>query len=121
MEKKKTHKDLIVWNKSMDLVEDIYRITETFPKKEIYGLTSQLRRAAVSIPSNIAEGSARQNTRELIQFLYIALGSLSEIETQVEIALRLKYCDDILKPKNKIDEIRRMLTTMIATLKKRLT
>ena len=121
MEKKKTHKDLIVWNKAMDLVESIYSMTDHFPSKEQFGLTSQLRRAAVSIPSNIAEGSARQNTKELIQFLYISLGSLSEIETQIEIAFRLKYIQNNLDTTNKIDEIRRMLTSMIIALKKRLT
>ena len=77
----RNHKDLEVWKKSMDLVSNIYKITESFPNKELYGLTNQIRRAAVSIPSNIAEGAARNSKKEFIQFLYIALGSLSELET----------------------------------------
>jgi len=75
----------------MDLVEEIYKITEKFPREELYGLTNQLRKAAVSIPSNIAEGSARKGNNENIQFIYIALGSLSELDTQLIIAQRLKY------------------------------
>jgi len=82
----KNHKDLEVWKKSMDLVSNIYKITEPFPNKELYGLTNQIRRAAVSVPSNIAEGAARSSKKEFIQFLYIALGSLSELETQIIIA-----------------------------------
>ena len=117
----KTHKDLVVWNKSMDLVESVYILTEKFPAKETYGLSSQLRRAAVSVPSNIAEGAARQNTKELIQFAFIALGSLAEMETQIEIAYRLKYITENTDCKIQIDEIRRMLTSMITALKKRLT
>jgi four helix bundle protein len=85
------HKDLEVWKKSMDLVVRLYQITKLFPDSEKYGLTSQMRRAAVSIPSNIAEGSARKGNKELLQFLYIAIGSLSELETQYMIAVRLEF------------------------------
>ncbi len=85
------HKDLEVWKKSMDLVETIYSISNLFPDSERFGLTSQIRRAAVLIPSNIAEGSARKGNKELIQFISIALGSLAEVETQYIIAVRLKY------------------------------
>ena len=81
-----THKDLDVWKLSIDLVKDVYNITKTFPQSEIYGLTSQIRRCAVSIPSNIAEGSARSSNKEFIQFLYIALGSCAELETQLIIS-----------------------------------
>ena len=89
MDKKiRNHKDLEVWKKSMDLVSNIYKITESFPNKEIYGLTNQIRRSAVSVPSNIAEGAARSSKKEFIQFLYIALGSLAELETQMIIASR---------------------------------
>ena len=91
----KNHKDLEVWKKSMDLVSNIYKITESFPNKELYGLTNQIRRAAVSIPSNIAEGAARNSKKEFIQFLYIALGSLSELETQIIIANRLEYLKNL--------------------------
>jgi four helix bundle protein len=85
------HKDLDVWKKSMDLVETIYKLTQTFPDAEKFGLTSQMRRSAVSIPSNIAEGAARKGDKELIHFLHIALGSLSELETQYLIAIRLEF------------------------------
>ncbi len=87
------HKDLEVWKKSMDLVALVYQLTNDFPDTEKFGLTNQLRRAVVSIPSNIAEGSGRKSDKELIQFVHIALGSLAEVETQYLISLRLKYCD----------------------------
>jgi four helix bundle protein len=85
------HKDLIVWQRAMNLVVHVYRFTETFPKEEMYGLVSQMRRAAVSIPSNIAEGKGRFSRKELIQFLLNARGSLLELETQIEIARALGY------------------------------
>ena len=91
----KTHKDLDVWKKLMDLVEDIYRLTKSFPEAEKYGLTNQIRRCAVSISSNIAEGVGRKTDKEFVQFCYIALGSLSELETQLLIAERLEYCQNI--------------------------
>jgi four helix bundle protein len=89
----RSYRDLIAWQKSIDLVAEIYRCTQSFPKAETYGLISQLRRAAVSVPSNIAEGHARLTTGEFRQFLGHALGSLTEIETQVLIAERLGYLD----------------------------
>ena len=92
----KTHKDLDVWNKSIDLVEDIYKLTKEFPKEELYGLTNQLRRASVSISSNIAEGAARNSNKEFIQFLYIAKGSLSETKSQLYRAFDRKYVNDII-------------------------
>ncbi len=85
------HKELDVWKKSMDLVASIYKLTALFPDSEKYGLTSQIRRVAVSVPSNIAEGAARKENKELLQFLYIAIGSLSELETQYLIAVRLAF------------------------------
>ena len=85
------HKNLEVWKKSMDLVVSVYSMTAGFPPEEKYGITSQMRRAAVSVPSNIAEGCARNSTKELLQFLYVAQGSLSELETQYQIAIRLKF------------------------------
>ena len=87
----RNHKDLIVWQKSMALVKELYQISHSFPKEEIYGITSQMRRAAVSIPSNIAEGYGRGHEKELIQFLYIALGSASELETQLIICKEIAY------------------------------
>ena len=88
------HKDLDVWKKGMDLVEKIYSISNSFPDSERFGLTSQIRRAAVSIPSNIAEGAGRKSDKELLQFISIALGSLAELETQYFIAIRLKYIEN---------------------------
>ena len=112
----KTHKDLDVWKKSMDLVEEVYRFTQGFPGSEKYGLINQIRRCAISVPSNIAEGSARNTNKETVQFCYIALGSLSELETQLLIAERLKYYEstDIL---DNVIEIRRMLLGLIKYLK----
>jgi four helix bundle protein len=86
--------DLVVWQKSMDLVTEIYRLTRSFPKEEIFGLVSQLRRAAVSVPSNIAEGQGRLTEKEFRQFLGNARGSLSEVETQILIAKNLGYLDE---------------------------
>ena len=85
------YSDLIVWQKAMDLVTGIYKITATFPSEERFGLSSQARRAAVSIPSNIAEGHGRKSTGAYINHLSIALGSLMELETQIQIALRLTF------------------------------
>jgi four helix bundle protein len=87
----KSYDELLAWQRGMDLVEEIYRATAAFPKDEMYGLTGQLRRAAVSIPSNIAEGQGRRSTREFSNFLSIARGSLAEVETQLQVALRLNY------------------------------
>jgi four helix bundle protein len=111
-----SHKDLDVWKLSIELVVDIYKLTETFPKSELYGITSQIRRAAVSIPSNIAEGSARKNTKEYVQFLYIALGSLAEMETQLIICQRLNYISAFDKDQERIIHIRRMLVNLIRKL-----
>ncbi len=88
-----THKDLEVWKVSRQYVLDIYKMTSLFPQDEMYGLTSQIRRSAISIPSNIAEGCGRRSNKELIQFLYIAIGSLSELETQLLIASDLDFCN----------------------------
>ncbi len=87
------YEKLDVWQKAMQLAVDIYKTTEVFPKKEIYGLSSQIQRAAVSIPSNIAEGYSRQHNKEIIQFLHIALGSKAELETQLRIVISLAYID----------------------------
>ncbi len=119
MERKiKTFRDLIVWQKAMSLVTEIYRISGKFPKEEIYALTSQIRRCAISIPSNIAEGYGRKSTGDYIRFLQISLGSLYELQTQIEIALNLNYLD---KPGFETTycstkEIERMLTSLINKL-----
>lgn len=90
----KTHKDLDVWNKAIELAEKLYYLTAKFPKEEQYGFVSQIRRSAVSIPGNIAEGAARNSNKEFIKFFYVAMGSLSEIETQMLFALRLKLINE---------------------------
>ena len=113
------HKGLDVWKTSMDLVEDIYKITVKFPISERYGLSQQLRRAAVSIPSNIAEGASRQYNKEFVQFLYISLGSLSEIETQLEIAIRLSYISTIKETNDKMIRIRQMIFGLIKRSKEK--
>ena len=87
----KNYRDLLVWQKSMDLVVEIYRLTRLLPKEEIYALSTQMRRAAVSIPSNIAEGQQRRSTKEFIQFLSIAKGSNAEVQTQLSICIRLDF------------------------------
>lgn len=114
----KTYKDLIVWQRAMELVVEIYALTEQFPREEIYGLTSQMRRAAVSIPSNIAEGRSRGTKKDYRQFLIIAYGSGAELETQVEIAKRLSLNKKISY--NKVDslllEVVKMLNKAISTL-----
>lgn len=87
----KSFRELRVWQKAMDLVETVYLLTQDFPKQETYGLTSQVRRAAISIPSNIAEGHTREHIKEYLHHLSMAQASLAEVETQLEIAARLKY------------------------------
>ena len=92
--KVRTHRDLDVWKKSIDLVTSIYKFTADYPKDEMYGLTSQIRRCAVSIPSNISEGSARTTRKDFSHFLAIALGSIAELETQLIISKNLNYLPD---------------------------
>lgn len=110
-----SHKDLEVWKKAITLVTDVYRATSAFPKEEMYGLTSQIRRSAVSIPSNIAEGAARQSNKEFIQFLYIASGSCAELDTQLIVAMNIGYLskneyNDIIK---NVEEIGKMINGLI--------
>lgn len=92
--KVKNYQELIVWQRAMDFVEEIYSGSKTFPREEIYGLTAQIRRAAVSIPSNIAEGQGRRTTADFVRHLSIAYGSLREVETQLFISGRLRYLSD---------------------------
>jgi four helix bundle protein len=110
-----SHKDLVVWQKSIEFVTKIYETTNNFPKEELFGLTSQLRRAAISIPSNIAEGFARKHNKELIQFLYVSLGSSVEIETQLLIAKNINYINDeiYLSLTNHLSEISKMIIGLI--------
>ena len=114
------YRDLDVWKLSLQLVADIYRLTETFPRFEVYGLASQMQRAAVSIPSNIAEGSGRKTTKDFVHFLYVAKGSMLELETQIEIARILSYTQDIDELIISIKRLRSMITALINSLEKRL-
>jgi len=109
----KTYKDLTVWQKSVDLSVIIYKITENFPRSELYGLTSQIRRCSVSIPSNIAEGQRRGHKAEYVQFLRVAFGSGAELETQILIALKIDYLD-----KKKFDQINDLLQEVMKMLNK---
>jgi len=115
------YKDLIAWQKGMELVAVIYDATEGFPSKEQFGLVSQLRRAAVSVPSNIAEGKAHYSNREFVRFLRHARGSLAEIETQVLIAQQRQFISGEVTAKltQKLDELGRILSGLINSLKAR--
>ena len=111
----KTHKDLNVWKESISLVTLIYEKTKLFPKDELFSLTSQIRRSAISIPSNISEGAARESNKEFLRFLFIAQGSVAELDTQLIIANNLKYLgkEDYLQIYEKLAEIRKMLAGLI--------
>ena len=114
----RSYRDLIAWQKAMDLVEDVYKLTKSFPDDEKYGLTSQIKRAAVSIPSNIAEGQTRNSKKEFIHFLSIARGSKAEVETQLELAQRLGFSnkneiENIIK---KCNEVGKILTGLMKSL-----
>ena len=115
----KTHKDLEVWKNSIKLVTTIYTVTKSYPKEELFGLTSQMRRSAVSIPSNIAEGAARISTKEFIQFLHIARGSLAELETQNIVSLNLNYLTEetFILIENEIKIIGGQLSGLLRSLK----
>jgi four helix bundle protein len=114
----KTYRDLEIWQKGILLVKDVYRITEAFPKQEMYGLVSQMRRSAVSVPSNVAEGFRRYHNKEYKQFLYIALGSCAELETHITIAKELQYIQKDLESDllESIDHICRMISNLIKKL-----
>ena len=118
-----THKDLRVWQQSIEMVTSIYLMTQSFPKEEMFGLVSQLRRASVSVPSNIAEGYARGTDKEKLHFLRISSGSMSEVETQLLLSLNLGYIDQ--EKYNELSEIVtsvwKQLNSLISSIKKRLT
>lgn len=116
------YRDLVAWKKGMSLARDVYRATEVFPRSEVFGLRSQVRRCAVSVPSNVAEGYARFSDGDLLRFLRIARGSLAELETQLILARELEYlpasdCKSLL---NDCDELGRVLTGLIASVSSRL-
>lgn len=115
----RNHKDLDVWKLSVEFVTDLYRTTSNFPKEEVYGIVSQIRRAAISVPANIAEGFGRNTTGELKQFIGIAKGSLSEVETLIEISYNLSYINNDSKSNltDTVSKIFRMLVALKASLK----
>jgi four helix bundle protein len=116
--KASSYKDLFVWKKAHELVLEIYRSTEKFPQSEIFGMTNQMRRASVSITSNIAEGFARHSAKEKVQFYYVSLGSLSELDSQIEIAKDLRYLKnteyDLIAPM--LMETSKMLNALIKSI-----
>ena len=118
--KSQSYSDLEVWKKAIDLCELVYQLCGGFPKSELYGLSDQMRRAAVSVPSNIAEGQARQYPAEFRQFLAIAKGSLAELDTQRIIAARIKFIteEQSLTMADRITEIRKMLWALTESLKR---
>src|SRR3989338_7813851 len=113
-----SYRDLIVWQRAIDLVTEVYKVTETFPMTERYGLVSQMRRCAVSIPSNIAEGSRRGTRKDFRQFLLIAFGSGAELETQVIVSKKLPLGEHLnfAKTDSLLDEVMKMLNAMIHNL-----
>ena len=117
-EKIKSFKDLRIWQKGIEIVSDIYILTKKFPKEELFSLTLQLRRSAISIPSNIAEGFKRFHNKEYKQFLFITLGSCAELETQIIIAKELKYINENEEAKlvEKLDHVCRMTSSLIKKL-----
>ncbi|MCX5712260.1 MAG: four helix bundle protein [Candidatus Omnitrophica bacterium] len=115
----KSYKDLDVWKKAVELAKEVYLLTKNFPRDELYGIVNQIRRSSVSIASNIAEGKSRQHKNEYIQFLYIALGSCAELETQVIISKELGYLDDHSDDVifEDLDHLGRMIRNLIKSLK----
>ena len=117
----KSHRDLDAWKVAIALAKKIYELTRDFPKEEIYGMTSQMRRSAVSIASNVAEGAARQGTKEYVQFLYVAVGSASELDTQLEIAKEVGLGDtaSVIKVQEDANRAIMILRGLIRALKSR--
>ncbi|MGE5295908.1 MAG: four helix bundle protein [Solirubrobacterales bacterium] len=116
--KVKDYKDLVVWQKGIDLADMVYTVTDGFPREEIYGLTSQMRRAGVSVPSNVAEGFVRRSTAEYRQHLYVSLGSCAELDTQLIIAGRRKYIagERLIEVAEELNHEMRMLVSLIGRL-----
>jgi four helix bundle protein len=108
----RTHRDLVAWQEAMKLVETVYQQTASFPKQEAFSLTAQIRRAAISVPSNIAEGAARNSPREFYQFSGIATGSLAELETQVELAIRLNYLPENAEALSQVRRVGRLVNAL---------
>ncbi len=115
-------KDLVVWQKAMEMVTEVYKLTDSFPKREVYSLTDQIRGAAVSVPSNIAEGQAHHNNREFVHFLRHSSGSLAELETQLHIAERLGYADTtpVERILQRVNEVGRILNGLIGSIREQI-
>lgn len=111
------YQELLAWQKAMDLAEAVYCQTREFPKEEVYGLTSQIRRATISIPSNIAEGASRAGQKEFLQFLYIARGAASELETQLALAVRIGFLAETPKLFSKLTSVKQLINGLIRSLK----
>ena len=116
----KTHRDLDVWRGSIELAKSVYDITRQYPKDEVFGLVSQMRRSSVSIASNIAEGAARNGRKEFLQFLYIALGSASELDTHIEISRSAKICEEeqLKKLQEVTTRVKMLIQGLIRSLKR---
>ena len=116
----KSHKNLDVWRIPVKLAEEVYGVTRRFPKDELFRLTTQMRRSAISIPSNIADGAARQGDKEFVQFLYVAAGSASELDTQLEIAKRVPIGDpqDLERLQSEVERISMMLQGLIRSVRR---
>ena len=114
------HRDLMAWQEAMKLAEMVYRVTDSFPSREMYGLTSQARRSAISIPSNIAEGAARNSPRELFQHLGVASGSRAELHTQLELASRLRFMASDADLFQQLDRVGQLVTALRRSLKSKL-
>jgi len=119
---RRSHKDLVLWQKAMDLAALVYETSSGLPRSELFGLVSQLRRAGASIPSNIAEGSARRSTKEFLHFLHVARGSMAELETQVLLARRIGYLPEsrATQLERSVDDVGRILSAVITGLRRRL-
>ncbi len=117
----KSHKDLDVWKEAIELAKTVYLVTQDYPKEEMFGLVSQMRRAGVSIASNIAEGAARQGNKEFLQFLYIAIGSASELDTQIEIskAARIGDNEKLSALQDSVNRVARMIQGLIRSIKQK--
>ena len=116
-QKVNTHHDLEFWKRSISYVTKIYELTETFPSEERFGLISQIQRSAISIPSNVADGAARRSDKEFLQFLYISLGSVAELETQLIISNNLKFMESSDQLLSELNEIKKMTLGLIKYVK----
>lgn len=116
----RTHKDLQVWQEAMQLGQQVYQLTAQFPEDERFGLISQMRRAAISVPSNIAEGAARQHTKEWLQFLRVASGSLAELDTQAELAVSLGFLRQDMNLARRIERVTALVLALSQSLKRKM-